>query len=98
MRRLLSASALLLAISATPSMARDYPWCARTFGNGGNPQCMFTSFRQCQATVSGQGGDCIQNPGMMVYDEDRGPRNRRSRDYGGRDDDGWNNGGRDRRW
>jgi Protein of unknown function (DUF3551) len=94
MRRLLAASALLLAISATPSMARDYPWCSRTFNNGGNPECMFTSFRQCQATVNGQGGDCIQNPGMMAYDQSVGPRNRRMRD-----DNGWNNGGWDnRRW
>jgi hypothetical protein len=55
---------------------------------------MFTSFRQCQATVNGQGGDCIQNPGMMAYDQSVGPRNRRMRD-----DNGWNNGGWDnRRW
>ena len=98
MRTLLAASALLLAISATPTMARDYPWCARTPGNGGNPECMFTSFGQCQATVIGQGGDCIQNPGMVAYDQVRSPRNRRLRDDGRRDD-GWNNGGWDnRRW
>ena len=94
MRRLLAASALLLAISATPSMARDYPWCARTFVSVGSPECRFTSFRQCQATVSGQSGDCIQNPGMMAYGQSVGPRNRRMQgDYG------WNNGGWDnRRW
>jgi Protein of unknown function (DUF3551) len=100
MRRLLAISAFLLAISATPSMARDYPWCMRAPSTVGNPQCMFTSFSQCQASISGQGGDCMQNPAMMAYgyDQSRAPRSRRARD-GWRGNDGWNDGGWDnRRW
>jgi Protein of unknown function (DUF3551) len=102
MRQLLTASALLLAIGATPAMARDYPWCSRTPTNAGNPQCMFTSYGQCLATVSGQGGDCIQNPGIG-YGQVPGRRSGRAPDNGWRDggwqNDGWNNGGWDnRRW
>jgi hypothetical protein len=102
MRQLLAASTLLLAIGATPAMARDYPWCSRTPTNGGNPQCMFTSYGQCLATVSGQGGDCILNP-LIGYGQGRSFRNGRSPDNGwrdgGRQNDGWNNGGwDDRRW
>jgi hypothetical protein len=100
LRQLLAASAVLLAIGATPAMARDYPWCART-STDGNPQCMFTSFGQCQATISGQGGDCIQNPGM-AYGQGRGRRGGRSQDNwqdNGWQDNGWRNDGRDyRRW
>jgi hypothetical protein len=78
MRNALIASALLVAFSAAPSMARDYSWCARTPSNAGNPECNFKSFRQCQATVDGQGGDCIQNPrmsyGRMRNGGNEGPR------------------------
>jgi hypothetical protein len=100
MRRFLAASAFLLALGATPSMARDYPWCARTPMTGGNPQCMYTSFRQCLATVTGLGGDCIQNPGL-AFDEGRNGRYGRPQDPrwrgGDRQNDGWND--RDnRRW
>jgi hypothetical protein len=42
--------------------ARSYQWCQRTPATDGNPQCTFTSYRQCQASISGVGGDCIRNP------------------------------------
>jgi hypothetical protein len=79
MRKLLLAAAALFIVGTSPSMARDHTsptlasnsWCARTFSNGDNPQCDFSSFRQCQATVSGQGGDCIRNP-SLAYDRMRG--------------------------
>jgi Protein of unknown function (DUF3551) len=89
MRRLLAASALLLAIGATPAMARDYAWCARTPVNGGNPQCLFTSFGQCQATVSGQGGDCIENPRIGFG---------QGRWRGGRSQDNWQDNWQDSGW
>jgi hypothetical protein len=93
MRRLLAASALLLAIGATPAMAIDYPWCAATPASGGTPQCNFSSFAQCQATVSGQGGDCTQNP-LLSFNQ-AGPRNvRQPRQGGDWQNNGWNNGGR----
>ncbi len=66
MRLALAAASLAFLASALPSdaQARDYPWCSRTSGSGYEPSCTFTSFRQCMATVSGQAGDCMQNPRM----------------------------------
>jgi hypothetical protein len=64
MRKLILAGVALFVVTAAPGFARDYAWCARTPANGGNPQCDYTSFRQCQATISGQGGDCIRDPGF----------------------------------
>ena len=80
MRKLILAGAALLMVGATPGFARDYPWCARSVVNGGNPQCDFSTFRQCQATISGQGGSCLPNPAFAS-----GPTgNRRpTRDYRG---------------
>jgi len=71
----LLASAAFFAVGTTPSQARDYPWCERTLNNGGTPQCRYTSFQQCQATVSGQAGDCVLNP-FLAYGEQRSPRGR----------------------
>jgi hypothetical protein len=62
MRNLLLVTALLATGMAAPASAREYPWCARTSSNGFNGDCSFTSFRQCQATVSGQAGECMINP------------------------------------
>lgn len=44
--------------------AQNYPWCAYYSagrGGGGGTNCGFTTFAQCQATVSGIGGFCAQN-------------------------------------
>ena len=38
----------------------DYPWCARYDAYAYN--CGFTTWQQCQATISGAGGWCYQNP------------------------------------
>jgi hypothetical protein len=78
---ILIASTALIASSA-PSMARDYPWCARTNINPDFGDCSFTSYRQCMATVSGQRGDCIVNPRLAYGQQERG---RRNRDYYGYD-------------
>jgi hypothetical protein len=83
---ILAASALFIVASSSPTMARDYAWCARTFNNPYFGDCSFSSYQQCQATVSGQGGDCITNP-RLSYGQDR---------YGRR---GWrDNGLQDRNW
>ncbi|UZE48192.1 DUF3551 domain-containing protein [Rhodopseudomonas sp. P2A-2r] len=88
MRSILAASAFLLVLGATPSMARDYPWCSRTSVTGFNPSCSFTSFNQCMATVSGIGGDCIVNP-RLAFGQEQRPR--KSRRHGARGDNDWNN-------
>ena len=57
--------ALFLALAATggSAQAQDYPWCAQYAGRGGagGRNCGFTSFQQCEATVSGIGGVCERN-------------------------------------
>jgi hypothetical protein len=72
MRRLLTASALLILLGATPGMARPYPWCARTPLNGGSLECRYVTLQQCQATVYGLGGDCLQNP-VIAFSQRPGP-------------------------
>ena len=110
MRSLLAATALLAVMGATPSLARDYPVCQRSVVSGFNPSCTFDSFQQCQATVSGIGGDCIQNPAMAygrapAYGSAPQPRLRgkAARAAAARQaaqEESWDNGGWDwnRRW
>lgn len=96
MKAILVASAALFAIAgAAPASATDYPWCQRTFNNGGTPQCTFMTFRQCQATISGIGGDCIQNPRMAYGSYRPAPRRnpRNPPQDTGWDNNGWNNNG-----
>jgi hypothetical protein len=85
MNRLFALSALLVIASTAPTMASDYPWCARIKGNRAVGDCSFVSYGQCMATVSGQSGYCAANPRMAYgsYGQDR----RRSWGPGG-----WNNG------
>jgi hypothetical protein len=49
-------------VIGTPAQAQNYPWCAEYPDDMGGTNCGFTTFQQCQATVSGIGGFCIQNP------------------------------------
>lgn len=56
----------LAALFALASPARAqiyYPWCAQYSGGGmgGSSNCGFSTFAQCQATVSGVGGFCVRN-------------------------------------
>ena len=104
MRSLLAATALLAVMgAASPSMARDYPVCARSSQTDFNPSCSFDNFRQCRATVSGIGGDCIQNP-AFAFGQAPQPRLRgkAARDAARRaaQENSWDNGGWDwnRRW
>ena len=48
-----------LFLIADPAAADPYKWCAN-YRNGGS-NCGFTTFEQCQATVSGVGGFCGPN-------------------------------------
>ena len=56
--------ALAVAAFVHPGSAsaqtRIYPWCA--LESDGVQSCSFTSFPQCQGTVSGVGGFCSLNP------------------------------------
>jgi hypothetical protein len=91
LRSVVAISAVLIALCAPPVAARDYPWCAKTVSNGFNGDCSFTSYRQCMATVSGQPGECMQNP-RLIFKQARIRRNRpSSRDW---QNDGWQDNGR----
>ena len=52
-------SVISLFLIADPAAADPYKWCAN-YRNGGS-NCGFTTFEQCQATVSGVGGSCEPN-------------------------------------
>jgi hypothetical protein len=61
----LAFASVFAVLSAAPAKAEVwYPWCAQY---GGGHQgisavvCSFVSFGQCQATVRGLGGFCIEN-------------------------------------
>jgi Protein of unknown function (DUF3551) len=81
MRKIIIASAIILLSSASAYAAPDYPWCQRTTVTGGTPDCSFTSLNQCQASISGVGGDCVRNPYMAYgsYQGDYTPKPRRVR-------------------
>lgn len=64
MRHFLIAAGILCgaALSGTPVSAQSYPWCAQYGGKmGGGQNCGFSSFAQCQAALSGNGGFCNRN-------------------------------------
>jgi hypothetical protein len=65
MRMTMLALATLVAAlmgDVRPSAARDwYPWCARYADQSNITQCLFSTFEQCLATISGVGGACVQN-------------------------------------
>jgi len=98
MRKLLIVSTALFIASTAPSFARDYAWCARTITNPDFGDCSFSSFRQCQATISGQAGDCIANP-RLAYNQMRGQRNARSGwQNNARENGSWENNWNNNRW
>jgi hypothetical protein len=57
-------AATFVAMSAAPALADKAPWCAQFGGGamGGGTECLYYSYAQCQATLSGMGGRCFQNP------------------------------------
>jgi hypothetical protein len=61
MRRLLLMLGICVGVAwiEKPAEAQNYPWCA--LYRDGVWNCGFTTFEQCQATDSGNGGFCIQN-------------------------------------
>jgi Protein of unknown function (DUF3551) len=58
----LAAAMAALVADIRPSAAREwYPWCAQYYDMRSATECSFTTFAQCQASISGIGGNCIQN-------------------------------------
>jgi len=64
MRHVLIALGILCgtALSGTAAHAQNYPWCADYGGQmGGSSNCGFSTYEQCQAALSGNGGFCNRN-------------------------------------
>jgi len=56
-------TAIGLAVSAEPSYAEiTYPWCAQYGNRDGSRNCGFSTWEQCRAAISGNGGYCTENP------------------------------------
>ena len=69
--RILIAAGALLAVLQTPAAAffdRDLnaPWCLEYSFHENMVECGYYSFRQCEATRSGVGGYCFENPRVTV--------------------------------
>jgi Protein of unknown function (DUF3551) len=48
--------------SASAQSPYSYPWCAKYFSRVSATSCYYTSWQQCQTTLSGIGGYCFQSP------------------------------------
>jgi hypothetical protein len=81
MRMILAAvafTAIGLTVSAVPSYAEiTYPWCAQYGDRSGGRNCGFSTWEQCRAALSGNGGYCSENP---MY-QPTGPTSRKPRRY-----------------
>ena len=90
MRTMITAAAAAaiggILLSMAPAQAQEYPWCAQYAGRGGGGRnCGFVNYRQCMASVSGNGGYCERNPffrgpgpgASEPYAEERYDRRRR---------------------
>jgi hypothetical protein len=76
----LAAVAVVLVGDPRPSAARPwYPWCAQFADRSGITSCLFNTFDQCLATISGIGGACVQNWYPPPYEP---PHERRARHHG----------------
>ena len=62
MRTILTALVLtILILEPQPGQAEiTYPWCGQYAREGRN--CGFSTYDQCRAAISGNGGYCIENP------------------------------------
>ena len=69
---LLAGIVFTVVASTRPGVAAViYPWCANYGGAGrggyGASSCGSTSFKECLATLSGNGGNCSPNPWYQPY-------------------------------
>lgn len=65
------------ALGATPSVARDYPFCRN--GEGGPGYCRYDTLEQCKAAISGTAGYCQPNFWLSQQQTDREAPARRAR-------------------
>lgn len=72
-----AAAAIVVSLSGTAPTRADvyYPWCRL-----GNHDCMYSTYQQCMAALSGTFGDCRHNvlaPPQPIYDVDTPRRHHR---------------------
>jgi hypothetical protein len=60
-----AAASAFMMIGSAPANAGAF--CATYADGQGNRSCDYDSYAQCQRTVSGAGGTCIQNPDFGGY-------------------------------
>jgi hypothetical protein len=84
MRKLLHFAAVVglgaaaLTADSKPSEALIvYQWCAHYNGRNSAPSCGSTTYAQCMATLSGNGGFCAENPWWTGPQADRRPPRRK---------------------
>lgn len=58
----LAATMLAGSVTITPAAAREYPWCAQGGEYDYPGECSYSSYEQCQASVSGRLLYCDRNP------------------------------------
>ena len=56
------AAVIFASQSASAQSPYSYPWCAKLYLKSGERSCYYTSWQQCQTTLSGIGGYCFQSP------------------------------------
>ena len=65
MKNLLISLGILLGMASLmggSAHAQNYPWCAQYGGReGGGQNCGFSTYQQCMAALSGNGGFCNRN-------------------------------------
>jgi Protein of unknown function (DUF3551) len=48
------------ALTGRPAAAQNYPWCTNILGFG-SENCSYSTYGQCMAALSGNGGFCNRN-------------------------------------
>ncbi|KYH02907.1 DUF3551 domain-containing protein [Bradyrhizobium sp. DOA1] len=69
----LAAMGLAAFAGVPPAAARDYPWCAQGGEYDYPGECAYSTYEQCQASVSGRLLFCDRNP-RFAYGPDRPPQ------------------------
>ncbi|MFZ2068331.1 MAG: DUF3551 domain-containing protein [Xanthobacteraceae bacterium] len=89
MKRSLITLGILLGVAALTggsANAQNYPWCAQYGGRmGGGENCGFSTYQQCMAALSGNGGFCNRNTQYTGGNSGSGYYHRHRRYY--RDED-----------
>lgn len=73
----LGATVLAGFVTVTPAAARDYPWCAQGGEYDYPGECAYSTYEQCQASVSGRLLYCDRNP-RFAYGQQQLPQPRRT--------------------